>query len=163
MLDVVCLMWDYNYWGHHKMWDWVMAISEEDFRRPVDYSLGSVHAQVVHVMWAEDLWFSRIHQLPLPTYTPDDFPTRDVIRAHWDGVEQRWRKYLVQLTPEDLTRTYEYTTSSGETFSRVLGHNLLHIVNHGTDHRAQIFRLLHDYGVNTDAQDFEYYLREAQI
>jgi uncharacterized damage-inducible protein DinB len=30
---------------------------------------------------------------------------------------------------------------------------LLHVANHGTDHRAQLLRLLNDLGVRTVAQD----------
>jgi uncharacterized damage-inducible protein DinB len=32
------------------------------------------------------------------------------------------------------------------------------VVNHGTDHRAQILRLLHDFGVNTTGQDYIFYV-----
>jgi uncharacterized damage-inducible protein DinB len=35
---------------------------------------------------------------------------------------------------------------------------LLHVVNHGTDHRAQLLRLLHDLGVKTTSQDFIFYV-----
>ena len=31
---------------------------------------------------------------------------------------------------------------------------LVHVVNHGTDHRAQILRILHELGVKTQSQDF---------
>jgi uncharacterized damage-inducible protein DinB len=35
---------------------------------------------------------------------------------------------------------------------------LLHVVNHGTDHRAQLLRLLHDLGVKTTSQDYIFYV-----
>jgi len=34
---------------------------------------------------------------------------------------------------------------------------LIHVVNHGMDHRAQILRLLHDLGVKTTSQDYIFY------
>jgi uncharacterized damage-inducible protein DinB len=37
---------------------------------------------------------------------------------------------------------------------------LLHVVNHGTDHRAQLLRLLNDLGVNTEYQDYIFYVFE---
>jgi hypothetical protein len=35
---------------------------------------------------------------------------------------------------------------------------LLHVVNHGTDHRAQLLRLLNDLGVKTGPQDYIFYV-----
>jgi uncharacterized damage-inducible protein DinB len=37
---------------------------------------------------------------------------------------------------------------------------LLHVCNHGTDHRAQLLRLLNDLGVKTTAQDYIFYVYE---
>jgi uncharacterized damage-inducible protein DinB len=34
---------------------------------------------------------------------------------------------------------------------------LLHLVNHGTDHRAQVLRVLHDLKADTFDQDLVYY------
>jgi uncharacterized damage-inducible protein DinB len=34
---------------------------------------------------------------------------------------------------------------------------LLHVVNHGTDHRAQTLRLLNDLGIKTVSQDYIFY------
>ena len=35
---------------------------------------------------------------------------------------------------------------------------LLHVVNHGTDHRAQLLRQLNDLGVKTVSQDYIFYV-----
>ena len=35
----------------------------------------------------------------------------------------------------------------------IVSQALLHVVNHGTDHRAQVLRLLNDLGVKTAYQD----------
>jgi uncharacterized damage-inducible protein DinB len=35
---------------------------------------------------------------------------------------------------------------------------LLHVANHGTDHRAQILRLLNDLGIETIYQDYIFYV-----
>lgn len=163
MLDAVRLMWDYNYWGHHYVWDLITQLSEEDFKRPVEYSIGSVHQQIVHVMWAEEVWFSRIHGTLQPTYMPEDMPTRERIRQHWDSVEQNWRDYLAALTESDLSREFTVTNSKGDQFVHYVGEVMLHVANHGTDHRAQILRLLTDYGVETGPQDLIWYSRVKQF
>jgi hypothetical protein len=35
---------------------------------------------------------------------------------------------------------------------------LLHVGNHGTDHRAQLLRLLNDLGVTTVSRDYIFYV-----
>ena len=35
---------------------------------------------------------------------------------------------------------------------------ILHVVNHGTDHRAQLLRNLNDLGVKTESQDYIFYV-----
>lgn len=37
---------------------------------------------------------------------------------------------------------------------------LLHVVNHATDHRAQLLRLLNDLGIKTTSQDYIFYVYE---
>jgi len=37
---------------------------------------------------------------------------------------------------------------------------LLHVINHGTDHRAQLLRTLHDLGATTSSQDYIFYVYE---
>jgi uncharacterized damage-inducible protein DinB len=47
---------------------------------------------------------------------------------------------------------------SGEDNVLMLWQVLLHVANHGTDHRAQILRLLNDLGLNTGPQDYIFYI-----
>ncbi len=35
---------------------------------------------------------------------------------------------------------------------------LLHVANHGTDHRAQLLRMLNDLGIKTTSQDYIFYV-----
>jgi uncharacterized damage-inducible protein DinB len=40
---------------------------------------------------------------------------------------------------------------------------LIHVINHGTDHRAQILRILHDLGVKTTSQDYVFYVYDLGL
>jgi len=51
-------LFHYNFWADRKVWNFVMVLSEEQFKRPSDYSIGSVHKQVVHLMDAEAVWLA---------------------------------------------------------------------------------------------------------
>jgi len=160
VLKWIHTIWDYNYWAHHKLLHCVQTISDEDFKRPVDYSIGSIHVQVVHVMWAEDVWYQRIHNKPIPTYVATDFPTCDSIREQWKTIETNWRAYLAGLTDSELNHYIKVTSVGGHQYERTVMEMLLHAVNHGTNHRAQILQLLHGYGGETFEQDMSFYFRE---
>ena len=77
-------------------------------------------------------------------------------RAHWDNVEQTMRAYLAALRDNMLFDT----PLEGEDKDLMLWQVLLHVVNHGTDHRAQVLRVLNDLGVRTTSQDYIFYVYE---
>jgi uncharacterized damage-inducible protein DinB len=155
-------MIDYTYWAHHKVWDCIVELNDEQFTRPCNYSIGSLHQQVVHTMGAEWLWLQRVRGVsPDAFLRPEDFPTRADVRARWDEVEAGWRAFVAALADDQLEQSIEYTSINGNVRrSQVLWEGLAQIINHATDHRAQILALIHQLGGRTVAQDFVFYTRE---
>ncbi len=64
------------------------------------------------------------------------------------------RAYLTGLRDEML---FTKPFPPGEDEVLVVWQVLIHVVNHGTDHRAQILRLLNDLGFTTGPQDYIFY------
>ena len=107
-------------------------------------------------MSVDEVWFSGLRGVELPEpYPPADFDDREAIRAHWDTVEQAMRAYLASLRDDMLD---EKPFAEGEDKDLILWQVLLHVVNHGTDHRAQLLRLLNDLGLKTISQDYIFYV-----
>jgi len=79
-----------------------------------------------------------------------------MIRAYWDRVEQRVRDYLADLRDEMLFD--KPIQEPNEDRDLIVWQVLLHVVNHGTDHRAQLLRLLNDLDVKTTSQDYIFYV-----
>ena len=158
-------LFDYNYWANRKVWGWVMALNEEQFKRASDYSIGSVHKQLVHAMDAEAWWLARACGVATGTFHEAEvFPTRESIRAHWDAIEAEWRTYLNALPDGELQSVAEYTRmADGQVYRTPLWEVLLHLINHGTDHRSQTLAQIHQVGGETSAQDFIYYTREKPL
>lgn len=148
----------YHFSENRTLWDhFIMPLSPEQFMQPVDYSQGSVRNQIVHLMEVDEAWFSDLRGASIPE--PPDFADvndRALIRAHWDTVEQMMRAYLAILTDAMLLDK----PLQGEDENLFLWQVLLHVVNHGTDHRAQVRRVLHDLGVRTPPQDYIFYTYE---
>lgn len=152
--------YNYHFAENRNIWDrYVTSLSYEHFTQPVDYSHGSVRDQIVHLMSADDTWFSELRGVePSEPVRPADFDDRESIRAYWDNVEQDMRGYLAELRDDMLfTKPIE---EPEEDKDLIVWQVLLHVVNHGTDHRAQILRLLNDLGVETTFQDYIFYVYE---
>jgi len=149
--------YDYHFTENRKIWDThIASLSQEQFTRPVDYSVGSVRNQVVHLMSCDDYWFSGLRGLDMPEMLdPAHFEDRETIRADWDTVEQNMRDYLATLRDDML---FKNPFPDGEDKDLILWQVLLHVGNHGTDHRAQLLRLLNDLGDETAAQDYIFYV-----
>jgi uncharacterized damage-inducible protein DinB len=152
--------YDYHFAENRKIWDsYVILLSPEQFTQAVDYSHGSVRDQIVHLISCDDGWFSELGGVePAEPLPPASFDDRKIIRAHWDNVEQRMRAYLAELRDEMLFTTP--IKEPEEDKNLIVWQVLLHVVNHGTDHRAQLLRLLNDLGVKTASQDYIFYVYE---
>jgi uncharacterized damage-inducible protein DinB len=155
--DAIRHFFNYHFAENRKIWDaYVTPLSQEQFTQPVNYSHGSVRNQLVHLMNVDTAWFSDLGAVNLGDFADSD--DRERIRQHWDAVEEQMRAYLATLQDEMLlTKPLQ-----GEDANLLLWQVLLHVVNHGTDHRAQVLRVLHDLGVKTGPQDYIFYVYENQ-
>jgi uncharacterized damage-inducible protein DinB len=108
-------------------------------------------------MDVDELWFSELRGGEPSEQLPSaNFDDRKIIRAHWDSVEQSMRDYLAVL--RDDTLFDKPIKEPEEDKDLIVWQVLLHVVNHGTDHRAQLLRLLNDLGVKTTSQDYIFHV-----
>lgn len=149
--------YDYHFAQNRMIWYFVMQLSEEQFMQPNHYSLGSVRNQIVHLMNIDDVWFTQLTGASdIETLYPDEGDDRAAIRIHWDEVVQRMRTYLTALRDDMLF--IKPFPDHPEDKDMILWQVLLHVANHGTDHRAQILRLMNDLGLETPPQDYGLYV-----
>jgi uncharacterized damage-inducible protein DinB len=151
-------LYDYHFIENRRLWnEYVTPLPYELFIKDFQYSQGSVRDQLFHLVSVDEAWFSELQGVlpsePLPLSDVDD---RQVIRAYWDRIEQGMREYLAGLQDDILFENpiKEPVEDQGLLVWQVL----LHVINHGTDHRAQLLRQLHDLGVKTTSQDFIFYV-----
>ena len=149
---------NYHFAENRALWDgYILTLNDEQFTQDIHYSHGSVKNHLVHLMSVDDTWFRGLQGKEIPEpLDPADFPDRESIRKHWDQVEAAMRAYLAGLGDEALSDK----PLEGEDKDLVAWQVLLQVVNHGTDHRAQILRILHEMGMKTTSQDYIFYAYE---
>ena len=155
--------YDYHFAENRKIWDdYVTPLSPEQFMQPASYSHGSVRDQIVHIMNVDEGWFTELRGTefpePFPSSSADSGNSDDraAIRARWDRVEQGMREYLAGLRDDMLFD--KPIKEPDEDTDLIAWQVLLHVANHGTDHRAQLLRLLNDLGVETSYQDYIFHV-----
>jgi uncharacterized damage-inducible protein DinB len=153
--------YNYHFSENRNIWDThITSLSDEQFTQNVTYSHGSVRNQILHVMSVDEAWFSGLRGVEIPDSLDPAIVDRNRIRVHWDAIEQRMRDYLAELRDDMLL---ELPFAEGEDKDLILWQVLLQVGNHGTDHRAQLLRLLNDLGVKTVSQDYIFYAYDHPV
>ncbi len=80
--------------------------------------------------------------------------SRQELALRWREVEDRMSNFLRSESAKDL---HSQPITTGEDRELFLWQILFHVINHGTDHRAQILRQLNDMGIQTTSQDYLFY------
>lgn len=139
---------DYHYALYERIWESLETLPEAQYHQPTDYSRGSLHEQMFHAVATDRAWLRGIQGHPRkPRLDPADYPDRRAVRTLFDSVRVDMQAYIDSLTEAELERV-------PENFYGPVWQVLLHVVNHGTDHRAQILRLLYEFVAPTFDQDY---------
>ena len=149
-------LFGYHFQENRQLWDnHVALLSPEQFIQEIEYAHASVRGQIVHLLSVDEAWFSDIlHRDVGVNFSSVAGDDRPLIRAYWDDVERMMRHYLATVTDEML---FSQPSQNPEDKELYLWQILLQIINHGTDHRAQILRMLNDMGIETISQDYIFY------
>lgn len=162
MQAMIRTLFDYNLWAHERVWPGILTLDDEQFARPFDYSLGSVRAQMVHVLSVDNRWLARVAGQPAPDrLDPDAYPSAAALRADWVRMTADQRRVVEALSDAQMANMISYDMPQRGGMKHTPRWQILaHVVNHGTDHRAQILSLLYQLGAPTVEQDLILYLWE---
>ena len=111
-----------------------------------------------HILNAQHIWISRIHQVPANYERLDIHPVshfREMHHLNIAGLKQI-------LETEDLDKTVRYSSSFG-TFEDNISHILFQVVNHSTYHRAQVASHFKKNGIQPPVTDFIWLQREGLL
>lgn len=136
------------------LWTYVDQLSADQYVADIAYAHGSIRNQLVHMLSVDATWLAGLRGLPIPEpLDPMQYDAPHQLKAQWDVLAQQLLAYVSALSAADLM-TQPLTDEDANLY---VGQVLLHLVNHGTDHRAQLLRCLHDAGVKTVSQDYIFY------
>jgi uncharacterized damage-inducible protein DinB len=156
-IDMVKTFIAYHQAITRRVWDSIDQITEEQFLSDDAYSRGSIRNLMVHLANTDRNWLTGLKNLPdvraqMKEY--QEYPDRASVRAYWESVAKDLAEYLETLTEAELNENPQ--DIPGQRWKV-----LLHLVNHGTDHRSTVLQRLHEIGAPTFDQDFSIWLMNA--
>ncbi|HSH03862.1 MAG TPA: DinB family protein [Anaerolineae bacterium] len=155
-------LYAYNYWANGLVLAAAARVSEAQLRQEARVSHGSLLGALVHVYAAEVIWRLRCEEGVSLSKLPvvDDFDSLAALKEAWTVEEIKMRAYVAQLTSADLEGVIHYRNTVGTMYENRLWHLLAHVVNHGTQFRAEAAVLLTEYGASPGDLDMLKFWRQ---
>lgn len=149
-------LFGYHFSENKRILELIKRLDSQQLHAEVKYSIGSIMNHAQHLVYVDDGWLTDIADL-VPLI---DDPKELVLEALMDftmEIEERMFTFLSEQTDDDF---FQQPIRDGEDKDLYLWQILFHMINHGTDHRAQLHRLLHDQGITTRSQDYVFHAYE---
>jgi uncharacterized damage-inducible protein DinB len=138
----------YNQWANHKI-------------APANFPHGGLRSTLTHALFAEWIWLKRWQgESPITRLKPEDFPTFEALKERWLEEEQELMRFVDEVTDEILNSIFHYTSTQGEKFENILWESMIHVLNHGTQHRTEAAAMLTDFGHSPGDLDMILFFRE---
>jgi uncharacterized damage-inducible protein DinB len=155
--EIIAQMYEYGIWANRKLLDKAAALTDEQLRRKFTEGAQPILHSFAHLVGAEWRWYQAWIGAPMTDrLTVDDLPMLDAVRAKWEPLFAERRAFIASLTPERLTQPI-VRKLQGREQSIILWHALVHVANHGTQHRSEIAAMLTDAGHSPGDLDMVWY------
>lgn len=152
--DDIRLLWDYSFWATARILSAAERLTGEQFNATPPLRDGaSVRQTLTHALNAEQGWRQGLQGTPRERVTrlsEADLPDAARLAARWREEEAVTRAWLGTLDDAALT---------ADLWDQPLWTYLVHVANHGMQHRSEAAMLLTHYGQSPGDVDMLFYLQ----
>ncbi len=155
-------MYRYNDWANQRILAATAKLPPAQFLAQSSLSWGSVRDVLVHTLGAEWIWRMRLQHgaAPARLLAAADFPTYAALAERWQAEQAELSAYIAGLNDDELNAPILYRNTKGQPYEAVLWQILAHVVNHGTQHRAEVAHILTSFGCSPGDTDLILFIRE---
>jgi uncharacterized damage-inducible protein DinB len=144
----------YDAWADDRIVDAIEGLDAAELARPREAYFGSLAQSLRHLVIVQMRWLARWDGTPLPEADHPLPPWREAFAASHEALG----RYVARLKDADFERVVTYTLQSGITRHQPLADLVIHLVNHGTQHRAELGLLLERIGRSPGDLDYVVFL-----
>lgn len=158
-------LFDYTEWANGLALDAATKLSDEDLRRDVNISHGSIFGTLVHMAGAEWIWLERWHgrspagKEAWSIWSTESCRDLTTLNDRWRELIERRTAFVSELGEERLSAELSFILLSGDPNSMPLVNQMQHVANHATLHRGQVVGMIRQLGIAPPSTDLLFYLR----
>jgi uncharacterized damage-inducible protein DinB len=150
-LEEIHHLFGYNRWATGQILEAAGNLTMAQFVAEDDTPFGSIRNELVHLLGVQQGWIeiARANLTSNDHISPDlefeNYADLEAVVGLWHEVESLTDDFLATLEPDELTRTIVARFDWGD-MSAPLWVTLMHVVNHGTQHRSEVAMMLTNLG-----------------
>ena len=158
-------LFGYTEWANDLALKAAGELADENLRRDVGISHGSIFGTLLHMAGAEWIWLERWHgQSPAgkeawALWTTESCADLATLNERWRDVIDRRARFLAEIDEARLKADQSFTLLNGDTNSMPLVDQMQHVVNHATLHRGQVVGMIRQLGIAPPSTDLLFFLR----
>ena len=161
--EMVRTLYRYSAWATARILEHAARLRPDELANPSGASFSSVRETLVHIMAAQWIWLARWKGTsPTSLLDAREFPDIASLRARWDQIDGETQRFVAGLTDPDLARVVEYKNTRGERWAYPLWQQVVHQVNHATQHRGEVAAALTELGHSPGDLDLLIYIDETE-
>jgi len=161
-LAEIGVFFDYDAWATDRILAQAAKLTPEQFTTAASAALPSVRQLLAHTLIAQMLWRTRFETGTSNVgVRSEDSLDMETLRQRWVEERRAMRAHLDTLTDDDLGRPFRFERR-GETAELTRWQILFQLINHGTQHRAEVAAILTDYGHSPGDLDFFFFVQSSK-
>ncbi len=152
-LSAVGRLYDYQSEVNNHLLDVASRISRDEFTSVLIEGQPSIRDTLVHMVGVIQInvsWWDGSMDGSTSfdrEFLPHEYPDISSVKIFWAEVDSQLRSFINSLeNSSDLEREYQRSLPDGEIRTRVLWEMMLHVINHGTQHRSEVAIMLTKLG-----------------
>ena len=159
LAEAIRSLYRYNEWANQRILDTSARCTSEQLLESGGASFDSLRDTLVHTMGAQWLYLERWHgRSPRAMPAAGDFPDLAAIRERWAVIDRETDAFVASVDDAALARVVEYLNMQGERWAYPLWQQMIHQVNHATQHRSEAAVTLTKLGHSPGLLDLLYFV-----
>jgi uncharacterized damage-inducible protein DinB len=137
---------DFTAWASLRLLNAAAALTPEELQHDFHTADRTIPGTLAHIFAGDRMWLARLSGGSQPVFISDADRDLAALQDAWPALLERWKAWAADLTDEQALSEISYHDLKGRPWQNPLWQVVLHVVNHGTQHRGQVSGFLRSLG-----------------